>query len=132
MQPYSPINKVLTVALSTLLTLTFALAYSTSILSPATEQRNIIGLTDWSVGLLIASSLIGALLIIAYGTPIFVALWLRNAARWPYVLLLGATPGLLIASFFGWGYSYLILGFGLAIATVVRLVCGLCPTNSAD
>ena len=130
MQHYRQTTKALFVALATLGVLTLLLAYFTSYFSSSPDPRNILGLTRWSFGLLIASSMIGALLIIVYGTPAFMALWSRNSARWPYVLILGAAPGLLIALFFPWSYSYWIIGFGLGVAIVVRAVLGPGPNNS--
>ena len=118
------------VALAALALCSLAFAYGVSLLADPSRQRSVIGLTDAGLGLLISTFFIGAVLVIVYGVPLFAFLMSRGIARWPYVLLVGAAPGLSISLFIGWQVGWPVIAFGVIVAASVRLVMGPGQGNS--
>ena len=112
------------VALTALALCSLAFAYGVSLLADPSRQRSVIGLTDAGLGLLISTFFIGAVLVIVYGVPLFAFLMSRGIARWPYVLLVGAAPGLSISLFIAWKIGWPVIAFGVIVAASVRLVVG--------
>lgn len=124
-------GKTMLVALAALASIAVLSAYMASLFAPDSEYRNLLGLTNWAVGFLIVSFGLGSILVVLYGVPLFVLLASRGSARWPYVLLIGIAPGLVVALWLGWTLGYPIIGFGLAVSAVVRLVVGPGPKINA-
>ena len=112
------------VALTALALCSLVFAYGVSLLADTTKHRSMIGLTDAGLGLLISSFFIGAVLVIVYGVPLFSFLMSRGIARWPYVLLVGAAPGLSISLFLTWQLGWPIIAFGVIVAASVRSFLG--------
>ena len=118
------------VALTALALCSLAFAYGVSLLADPSRQRSVIGLTDAGLGLLISTFFIGAVLVIVYGVPLFAFLMSRGIARWPYVLLVGAAPGLSISLFIAWKIGWPVIAFGVIVAASVRLALGPGHGNS--
>ncbi|WP_460457169.1 hypothetical protein [Arenimonas alkanexedens] len=86
--------------------------HSNAILDPAASAKLGFGYT----------AIIGLLPAVLYGAPGYVGLLRHNRARWPYVLMLGVLPGVLLLPF------ELSLGFfavlcGAAVSLVTHFLC---------
>jgi hypothetical protein len=123
------LTKALLVGLLALLVGSLALGYVESFFDSAYQPLNWMGLTASGVVTVIGALYIGGAVVALYGAPAFTALAVRGRATWPYVLLLGAAPGL-AGFFYHWAAGLLLLAFGVPIAAVVRRVCGPGPNNS--
>ena len=121
--------KVAAVGLAALAALAVPIAYGISA-ADQYQPRNALGLTASGSVVLAGITYIGAPLIVFFGTPFFMFLWNRGRANWWRALGLGAAPAVLVAPFI-WQFAILFLPFGLAVAVVVRLVCGPGPNNSS-
>ena len=124
MQGARHLSRIMRVALTALALCSLVFAYGVSLLADTTKHRNMIGLTDAGLGLLISSFFIGAVLVIVYGVPLLSFLMSRGIARWPYVLLAGAAPGLSISLFLSWQLGWPIIAFGVIVAASVRSFLG--------
>ena len=124
MQGTRHLSRIMRVALTTLALCSLVFAYGVSLLADPTKHRSMIGLTDAGLGLLISSFFIGAVLVIVYGVPLLSFLMSRGIARWPYVLLAGAAPGLSISLFLSWQLGWPIIAFGVIVAASVRSFLG--------
>ena len=124
MQGTRHLSRIMRVALAALALCSLVFAYGVSLLADTTKHRSMIGLTDAGLGLLISSFFIGAVLVIVYGVPLFSFLMSRGIARWPYVLLAGAAPGLSISLFIAWQLGLPIIAFGVVVAASVRFFLG--------
>jgi len=121
--------KAITAGLTALTVCALLLAYAVSYLDSTYQSVNSFGLTASGLVMFSGSMFVGAAIVIFFGAPIFIALAHCNRASWAYVLLLGASPGL-IALFFNWPLGLFFLSFGVPISAFVRLVSGLGPNNS--
>lgn len=130
MQGTGHLSKIMRVALAALALCSLAFAYGVSLLADPAKHRSVIGLTDAGLGLLISTFFIGAVLVIVYGVPLFAFLMSRGIARWPYVLLVGAAPGLSISLFLAWQVGWPVIAFGVIVAASVRFVLGPGQGNS--
>ena len=124
MQGTQHLSKIMRVALSALALCSLVFAYGTSLLADPAKHRSMIGLTDAGLGLLISSFFIGAVLVIVYGVPLFSFLMSRGIARWPYVLLVGAAPGISLSLFLGRQLGWPVIAFGVIVAASVRFFLG--------
>ena len=76
------------------------------------------------------TAVIGAAPALLLGSPAYLFLVHRNLARWPYVLLLGAAPGLL-ALVFDIALGFIAISCGAAVALLTHFICRrLGPNNS--
>jgi hypothetical protein len=76
------------------------------------------------------TAMIGAVPVIFFGAPIYLALLHRGSANWLNVLMLGATPGLLLL-FVAGGLGLWAMLCGVAVASITHLTCRrLGPNNS--
>ncbi len=105
------------------------LAYTISYFDSTYQPINSFGLTASGLVTLSFSVIAGTPFIVFFGAPAFTLLVRYNRAKWLYVLLLGALPGL-IALPFNWGLGLVFIAFGIPISAFVRLVCGAGPNNS--
>ena len=124
MQGTRHLSRIMRVALTTLALCSLVFAYGVSLLADPAKHRNMIGLTDAGLGLLISTFFIGAVLVIVYGVPLLSFLMSRGIARWPYVLLAGAAPGLSISLFLSWQLGWPVIAFGVIVAASVRFFLG--------
>ena len=124
MQGTRHLSRIMRVALTALALCSLLFAYGVSLLADPTKQRSMVGLTDAGLGLLISSFFIGAVLVIVYGVPFFAFLMSRGIARWPYMLLVGAAPGLSISLLIAWQLGWPIIAFGVIVAASVRFFLG--------
>ena len=94
--------------------------HANSLLGPASSARTVFGYT----------AIIGIAPALLFGAPGYFILVRRNLARWPYILLLGAAPGLLALAFdITLGFFSIICGVSVALLT--HLICRrLGPNNS--
>ena len=104
-------------------------AYVISLFDSSYQPVNFLGFTASGAATAFYALVLGAPVVAAYGVPIFALLSAHGRARWPYVLIAGAAPGLLIAVFY-WQFGFIVAAFGLVIAAIVRWVCGPGPNNS--
>jgi hypothetical protein len=89
----------------------------------ADQPLNSFGLAPMGLAFLTASLLVGAVLVIFFGAPLFAVLAAHNRTTWFNVLLVGATPGAIVAPF-SVPVAFYFLLFGVPIAAFVRLTCG--------
>ena len=121
--------KAITAGLIGLVACAALLAYTISYFDSTYQPINSFGLTASGLVTLSFSVIVGLPFIVLFGAPAYTLLVRYNRAKWPYVLLLGALPGL-IALPFNWGLGLFFMAFGIPISAFVRLVCGVGPNNS--
>jgi hypothetical protein len=94
--------------------------HTNSLLGPASSAQTVFGYT----------AILGLVPALLFGAPSHLILVRRNLARWPYILLLGAAPGLLALKFdITLGFFAIICGVSVAVLT--HFVCRrLGPNNS--
>jgi hypothetical protein len=94
--------------------------HTSSLLGPSSAAQTVFGYT----------TILGFVPALLFGAPGYLILVRRNLARWPYILLLGAAPGLLALAF-DTTLGFFAIICGVSVAFLTHFVCRrLGPNNS--